>query len=947
MGMAGRLRRDRGGLRHAASSGGWRRLRRAAAAVGTLFLVLLSAPPVRSAVAPPTPRPLKIVQIGDSYSAGNGAGNYYGPKDCYRSRTNWAERYVRFLRDEGFAVTFVNRACSGAVTDNLTTRRQMDVKTVTALVPEGSTKDDPAVRDALQTACNQRVVKYPDEESGELSNIVVTIDPVTGLPLASASCTRFLAPQIDAIGKDTDLVLFTMGGNDVDFAEIVKQCFALGFRDPGDCRRQVDSANTLLPGVGAKLVSLLNDFHQNRMRPDAKVGLLTYPYLSNRESFTLRSLRDRIPFVEGDRYDAGKEVRALGDAGDRMQRNVVTEVNAAAGRDFVTLVDTVKEHFAGHEPDPSVTNRNPDRWIHEFDSRIIAEWYHPNAQGHEELKNLLIPHGDFGPAPGLPTASSLDLVFVIDTTGSMRPTIQAVKELTQTLVDLLEAKTRSFRVALVTYRDQPAHTGIPTDYASRVDQPFTTDTAAIRDALSAMVAEGGGDPPESVYSGLETALSLPWRPGVKKVIVQIGDAPPHDPEPVSNLTLADIVSHALAVDPVGAYPVDVSGSGALGPAMTTLANKTGGTVSESTSADIVPTLATTISDALAKPFAWAGGPYVAAVGQSVEFDASGSFDAEQEIVNPSAGAVGPGGSITKYEWDLNGDGTYDETTTGPLLSHTYAAPVSGLLGLRVTDNDGNTAIATAHLAITRDGDEVDDAADNCPSIANQGQEDSDGDGVGDACDDNPLTPISDKPGVFAVEEPDAFARSTISGAVFQDPDGNGRRDSGEPGVAGVTIKLTGTDAGGEPVSASTTSDANGVWAFTKLLPGTYRIDEVQPSGLADGADSLGVIRNAAEGASPGTLGPDSVTGIILSGVGSEAVGYGFGEGATGATPSPSASATPSPPPGVTPTPPPGNGSGGLPRTGAAWGWMIGMGAISVVAGLVLVGAARRGRQLSR
>ncbi len=43
---------------------------------------------------------LKIVQIGDSYSAGNGARsasgeiNYEGPSDCYHSPTNWADNPV-------------------------------------------------------------------------------------------------------------------------------------------------------------------------------------------------------------------------------------------------------------------------------------------------------------------------------------------------------------------------------------------------------------------------------------------------------------------------------------------------------------------------------------------------------------------------------------------------------------------------------------------------------------------------------------------------------------------------------------------------------------------------------------------------------------------------------------------------------------------------------------
>jgi LPXTG-motif cell wall-anchored protein len=925
-------------------------VRRAAAVLSALVIVLLVMPVSTPAMAAPpgAPRPIKIVQIGDSYSAGNGAGDYYGPRGCYRSRSNWAERYVRHLNAHGYAVTFINRACSGAVSANLTSRRLMETKQVTVLVPRGIPGGSEQVRDLLKEQCSYLYVRYPDEESIEVGDWTITFDPTTNLTRATAPCARFLSAQIEAIGKDTDLVLFTIGGNDVNFADIVKRCFALGLRNPGDCRDRVETAVRTMPRVGEDLAALLTDLHTNRMRPDARLAMLTYPYLSNRPSWVLRSIR-AIAGFGGDSYDAGREVRALGDAGDRMQRSIVNRVNAAAGQQFVRLVDTVKEHFAGHEPDPSAARRNPDRWIHEFDSLMPAEWYHPNPRGHEEEKNLLLPHGDFGAIPGDPRDPTIDMVFVVDTTSSMQTALDRVKQRANQIVEEVAVHTSNLRVALVTYRDDPRRTGIATDYPSRVDLPFTADLDAVRDAFAAMQAEGGGDPEETVYSGLEAALSLPWRPGVRKIIVHIGNGPPQEPESRSGLTAQRIIQHALDVDPVAVNPVDVSGSGALGANMIRIADRTGGTFYSSGFGDPGEAVVNAVSGILAEPVAVAGGPYVAKIGDPVNLDASGSFD--------------PDGTITKYEWDFEDDGTFDTSTSGPFLTHAFDSVTSAVidhLGLRVTDNEGHTSTGSARLDITFDGDEIPEDVDNCPHDANPGQDDSDGDLIGDVCDPDPILPPEDQPGVFPADEPGAVARSNLTGSVFVDTDGDGRRDPGEPGVPGVRINVTGTDAGGVTVARSTVTDADGNWAVTGLIPGRYTIEEVQPAGVEDGADSLGTVRSAAEGASAGTLGADVVTGIVLSGIGSEVVSYGFGEktqvsptatATATATPTATATVTPTATPTVTvapsATPAPGpttHPPSGLPRTGDNLVSVAVAGVGLTIAGVCLVVFAKRRRR---
>ncbi|PJJ62053.1 SdrD B-like domain-containing protein [Compostimonas suwonensis] len=108
----------------------------------------------------------------------------------------------------------------------------------------------------------------------------------------------------------------------------------------------------------------------------------------------------------------------------------------------------------------------------------------------------------------------------------------------------------------------------------------------------------------------------------------------------------------------------------------------------------------------------------------------------------------------------------------------------------------------------------------------------------------------------------------LSGAVYDDLDGSGARDAGEPGIGGVTVTLTGTDAAGALDPVATTTSANGDYEFPQLLAGTYTITETQPTAYGDGTETLGT--------SGGAVGSDSFTAITLP-AGTSGTGYLFGE----------------------------------------------------------------------
>jgi hypothetical protein len=126
--------------------------------------------------------------------------------------------------------------------------------------------------------------------------------------------------------------------------------------------------------------------------------------------------------------------------------------------------------------------------------------------------------------PGSIAIPDLDLVIVIDTTGSMRRQIRELQAGLLGVIRVLHRLSPSLSVAVVAYRDYGEA------YVTRA-YPLThieEDTVrGLLDFVADLRAQGGGDPPEAVEAGLEQAERMPWREHVMGRVVVIGDAPAH------------------------------------------------------------------------------------------------------------------------------------------------------------------------------------------------------------------------------------------------------------------------------------------------------------------------------------------------------------------------------------------------------------------------------------
>jgi Mg-chelatase subunit ChlD len=120
--------------------------------------------------------------------------------------------------------------------------------------------------------------------------------------------------------------------------------------------------------------------------------------------------------------------------------------------------------------------------------------------------------------------AKLDVLFLIDTTGSMGDEIDRLKDSVRSVSERISALPgdSDLRLGMTLYRDRG-------DLFITRTFDFTSSVDVFKTALTAVRAGGGGDTPEDLNAGLHEAVTAPsWRgDDTVKLVFLIADAPPH------------------------------------------------------------------------------------------------------------------------------------------------------------------------------------------------------------------------------------------------------------------------------------------------------------------------------------------------------------------------------------------------------------------------------------
>lgn len=279
-----------------------------------------------------------------------------------------------------------------------------------------------------------------------------------------------------------------------------------------------------------------------------------------------------------------------------------------------------------------------------------------------------------------------NVVFAVDVSTSMQPELPAIEQFLREAIPKVAA--RGNKVSLVLYYGQYVLLNIGTPIegiqTTSFNTPLDTNVQPILDHLSAALQTTNDRPAGSALRMIDNIYNnLSWTDGATKSVTIFTNNPVTSPDNYS-LTTDGIAMRSLAIDPVNIYPVVPE---TLKDSYASLADKTAGHVVTYT--NDIASAARRSRDIISteRPVALlTNATYAAEVGQEFKFDASPSY-----ILNDE--------KIAKYEWDFDGNNTFETTTTTPSITHAYSSEFDGIIQVKVSTAQGITSNASAKIHV--------------------------------------------------------------------------------------------------------------------------------------------------------------------------------------------------------------------------------------------------------
>lgn len=212
--------------------------------------------------------------------------------------------------------------------------------------------------------------------------------------------------------------------------------------------------------------------------------------------------------------------------------NSITLASQGDGRVvFFPVIDHIS-------PSATIRIRQDGRWLSSPQQVVI------NHQSGRQLLTMNVSAAARAP-------TKLDLMLVVDTTGSMGDEIRYLQsELRAIIADISRQHSQlDIRIGFVFYRDEGD------DYVTRT-YGFDRNMAGVDAVLAQQYAAGGGDYPEAMDQALIRAVGQDWRPDAIKSLLLVADAPPHDRNIARTWTAAEAArASRIHITPVAASGV--------------------------------------------------------------------------------------------------------------------------------------------------------------------------------------------------------------------------------------------------------------------------------------------------------------------------------------------------------------------------------------------------------